>query len=72
MSLQTITEAVTNPQIAVPVATAGTVANLLVALPHIISVGWIVYLVLLIGHKGWQMYKEWRDDRAAQGARRSE
>ena len=65
MSLQTITDSVTNPNVAVPVATVGTVFNAIIDLPYIISVGWLVYLALLIGHKIWQMWKEWRDDPTA-------
>lgn len=67
MSLQTIVDAATNPQVAVPVTTAGALANLLDALPHIVSAGWVVYILLIVSHKAWQMYKEWRDDPTAPG-----
>lgn len=29
-------------------------------LPFIINVGTAIYLALLIIHKGWKMYKEWK------------
>lgn len=31
------------------------------SIPDAINYGTLVYLGLLILHKGWQMYKEWRD-----------
>ena len=67
MSLENITDAITNPSTAVPVATAGTVVNALVDLPFIVSAGWLVYLALLIGHKIWTIYKEWRSERTPRG-----
>lgn len=62
MNVPTIVEAVTHPNVAVPVTTVGTLASVLAALPHVVMCGWVIYLLLLISHKGWQMYKEWRDD----------
>jgi hypothetical protein len=31
-----------------------------VDLPFLINVGTAIYLLLLIIHKGWKMYKEWK------------
>lgn len=50
-------ESMTNPNISVPVTVVGIFAE---NLPLIINVCSLVYLVLLITHKGWQMYKEWK------------
>lgn len=70
MSLQSVTDSVTNPAVAVPVATIGTLANWVAELPHVVTIGWLIYVVLLICHKGWSMYKEWRDDPTAPLKRR--
>lgn len=67
MPLRTFADNATDPAVAVPVTTAGAIANLVDALPHIVAAGWLVYIVLLISHKSWQMYKEWRDDPEAPG-----
>lgn len=65
MSLQSIVDAATNPQVAVPLSGAGALAQLLAVLPHAVSAGWLIYVLLLISHKAWKMYKEWRDDPSA-------
>lgn len=59
MNLQSTIDAATNPQVAVPIATAGAVANWLETLPHIVALGWLVYIVILIGHKVWKWRQEW-------------
>jgi hypothetical protein len=70
MSLQSLTEAVTNPNVAVPAASFGALANMMVMVPHLINMGTAIYITLLVCHKGWQMYKEWRDDPTAPGKRK--
>ncbi len=35
-------------------------------LPFLINVGTAVYLLLLIIHKGWKMYKEWKTGHASE------
>lgn len=64
MSPQSIVDAATNPQVAVPVSGAGAVASLLDALPHFVTVGWLVYIAVLITHKLWNWHNEWSDRRA--------
>lgn len=60
MSPQSLVDAATNPQIAVPVTGAGAVASLLNALPHLVTIGWLAYIFVLIAHKLWK----WRNERA--------
>lgn len=67
MPFKPLIENATDPAVAVPVTTAGAIANLIDNLPHLVAAGWLVYIALLISHKGWQMYKEWRDDPTAPG-----
>jgi hypothetical protein len=50
MSLHTVVEAVTNPQVALPITGVGLLAQILEALPHVLVVGWIFYVLLLISH----------------------
>lgn len=69
MTPQNIVDAATHPVVAVPVTTVGALTNLLEQLANPVTVGWLVYIALLISHKGWQMYKEWRDDPTAPGKR---
>ena len=50
------------------VAITGTVSyfNLQgVDLPLLINIGTAIYLVMLIIHKGWKMYKEWKTGHAS-------
>ena len=45
------------------VSTSITVSAMNIAgadLPFLINVGTAIYLFLLIVHKGWKMYKEWK------------
>lgn len=60
MSPQSIVDAATNPQVAVPVGGAGAVASLLDALPHFVTVGWLIYIVILVAHKLWK----WRNEQS--------
>jgi hypothetical protein len=64
MSLQNVSDVATSPQAAITTSVSVTTANLLgISLPEIINVCTVVYLALLISHKGWQMYKEWKQGR---------
>jgi hypothetical protein len=60
MPLKTMTEAATNPAVAVPVTTAGAIGNLLDALPHLVAAGWLIYIAVLISHKIWKWRQEWK------------
>lgn len=50
-----------NPPAAVVTTGGVTTAHMVgIDLPFIINVGTAIYLGLLIIHKGWQMYKDWK------------
>lgn len=59
--ITTITEAATQPASAVPVTGLVAVGNLFSLLPEIVNVLTIVYVSLLIIHKAWKMYAEWKE-----------
>lgn len=61
MPFRTLAENATDPAVAVPVTTAGAVANLVDALPHLVAAGWLIYIVVLIAHKLWKWRHEWRE-----------
>lgn len=64
-TLQTISDAASSPPIATATTVAVTTANLLdFSLPIVINIATVIYLSLLISHKGWQMYKEWKQGRS--------
>lgn len=51
------------------VATTVTVSTLNIAgvgIPDLINYGTFIYLLLLIVHKGWKMYKEWKTGNASE------
>lgn len=57
-------ETFTNPQTAIVTTTTISTANIMgFSLPEVINVATVIYLVLLISHKGWQMYKEWKEEK---------
>jgi hypothetical protein len=64
MTPQSLVDAATNPNIAVPVSGAGAVASLMAALPHIVTIGWLAYIVVLVTHKLWKWRNEWIDRHA--------
>lgn len=56
-------DTVTNPQVTIPiVATSTFLTSFMDNLPTLMSVGSFVYLVLLIVHKAWSMYKDFKAD----------
>lgn len=71
MSMQTVVQSVvehsTNPNVAIPSLGAGSLANMLVMIPNFINILMLIYAILLVSHKVWNMYKEWRDDPSAPG-----
>lgn len=50
-------DTVTNPNVSIPITFVSMLAD---NLPLFINIASFLYLVLLISHKGWQMYKEWK------------
>lgn len=60
--MQTVSEAATNPVTALGTAGSVAVAPLFgIDLPLLIQLLTTVYTALLVGHKAWQMFKEWKD-----------
>lgn len=71
---QTITEqaasmvdSITSPTTAVPVIGVAGYANWLTSLPTIINVLTACYLFLLVSHKAYTMYREWRTTKEEKG-----
>jgi hypothetical protein len=62
--LDQITDQATHPAVAVPVVTTAGAANTFIDhLPILINLGMVLYVVLLVGHKGWTWYTEYKDRR---------
>lgn len=53
-----ITDFAASPVVAVPTTIMVSAANILSFLPIFINVATVVYLLMLIGHKGWVWYRE--------------
>lgn len=51
---------VTSPNTSIPVIGTVGAANWLGGLPEIINVLTVIYLILLVMHKGYNMYKEYK------------
>lgn len=66
-----VTESFTSPAIAVPVGGVTLAAGLVSSLPVIINVIVCVYFLLMVTHKAYQMWKEWRIDHPSKGRRAS-
>lgn len=62
MTYQNITENMTNPGTATIVGGTTILANFVTALPVLINVAVFVYFTLMVIHKGYQMYKEYKED----------
>lgn len=63
--MDTITETMLNPPIAVAAGTGAVVLNTFItALPVLINSVMAVYLVILVAHKMYQFYNEIKDRRA--------
>lgn len=67
MTPQEIIDQAVHPAVAIPAGATGALANMLGAMPHIINCAMVIYVLLLLCHKGWQMYEHWRDDPRAWG-----
>lgn len=60
MNFQVITDAAASPAVAVPIAAGVSVGNILAFLPIAINVLTVLYLMMLVGHKVWVWYKEYK------------
>lgn len=58
--MKVISEAASSPQVAVPLTSGVALSNVFQVLPDIINIGTVVYLSLLIVHKAWTMYQEYK------------
>jgi len=58
--LTQITETATQPASAVPVTGLVAAGNILGALPEFVNILTALYILLLIVHKIWKMYAEWK------------
>lgn len=55
-------DAVTSPQVAVPVVTTSTlISTFMDNLPVLLNICSFIYILLLIIHKVWGMYKEYKN-----------
>lgn len=64
MKLEQITETLTTPSVAIPTSSAGVVAiNFIASLPVVLNTLWIAYVILLVFHKAYKIYKEIKGDR---------
>ena len=64
MSISDVTENMTNPTIATTVGGTTILANLAGSLPVIINIIVVVYFSLMVVHKMYQMWKEYKADNA--------
>lgn len=54
-------DTVTNPQVAIPIVASSSFMTMFMDnLPVMMSIGSFIYLVLLIIHKSWSMYRDWK------------
>lgn len=58
--INSITETATQPASAVPVTGLVAAGNIFTSLPEIVNILTIVYVAMLIIHKAWKMYAEWK------------
>ena len=66
MNVENITENMTNPTIATTVGGTTILANLAGSLPVLINVFVAIYFSLMVVHKAYQMWKEYKADKAAE------
>ena len=65
MSISSVTENMTNPTTATTVGGTTILANLAGSLPVIINIIVVVYFSLMVVHKMYQMWKEYKADNAS-------
>jgi hypothetical protein len=59
-----VVENMTRPALAVPLGGATVAAGLVGSLPMIINIAVAIYFTLMVVHKAYQMWKEWKADHA--------
>jgi len=57
-----IVESATRPELAIPIGGATVAAGLIGSLPVIINIAVAIYFTLMVVHKAYQMWKEWKTD----------
>lgn len=55
-----ITDVASSPLVATPIAVGVSTANIIALLPIAINVLTFAYLAVLLGHKLWVWYREWK------------
>jgi hypothetical protein len=64
--MKTLMDDVLNAPTGVSTSVTVSAANMIgEGLPFLINVATVIYLFLLIVHKGWKMYKEWKTGKDA-------
>jgi hypothetical protein len=58
--MNSITDFAASPVVAVPTTLMVSAANILAFLPLLINVLTALYLIMLVGHKVWVWYREYR------------
>lgn len=61
-----ITDVASSPIVATPIAVGVSGLNLITLLPILINVGTALYISMLIGHKAWVWYREWKGKQQVQ------
>lgn len=58
---ENLTDTITSPQVALPVTSSTVGFNILgLGVPEWINIGMGIYIILLLIHKVWQMYQDWK------------
>lgn len=58
--MSAITDIASSPSVAIPIAAGVSGVNLIALLPIFINVATALYISMLIGHKAWVWYREWK------------
>lgn len=62
--MSNITDFASSPVVAVPTTILASAANILSFIPILINIGTLIYISLLIGHKLWVWYREYKGKQA--------
>lgn len=62
--MNNITDFAASPVVAVPTTVMISAANILSFLPIFINIATALYLTMLVGHKAWVWYREWKGKQA--------
>jgi len=55
-----ISDVAASPVVATPIAVGVSAANIIAFLPIFINIATAIYLTLLVSHKLWVWYKDWK------------